>query len=63
MAEVEHGFLDKPNTQTCQLVWLRPSQDPLVGKARAQRGLNASQVGIVILWQSVTLRSRSPEIA
>lgn len=36
-----------PYTQTCQAVWLRPSQDPLVGKAQAQRGLFASQLGIV----------------
>lgn len=44
-------------TRTCGPVWLLPSQDPLVGKAQAQRGLNAIQVHIVLLGLSVTLRS------
>jgi hypothetical protein len=34
--------------QTYQPVWLRLARDPLVRKAQAQRGLNASQVGMVI---------------
>jgi hypothetical protein len=38
-------------------------RDPLVGKAQAQRGLNASQVGVVFTWQSITLRSRCFEFA
>lgn len=50
--------LHEPHTRTCQLVWLRLSRDPLVGKAQAQRGLNASQAGIVFLRQSVTLQSQ-----
>lgn len=63
MAEAEHGVLYKPYTQTCRPVWLRLSRDPLVGKAQAQRGPNASQVGIVPPWQSVTLRSQCLELA
>ena len=42
------SILVKLYPQTYQPVWLRLARDPLVRKAQAQRGLNASQVGIVI---------------